>query len=48
MDIKLQMRNAIMQAMESQRAFSWMKTHKVQQGVYIEYPQAHFQTYCMN
>lgn len=37
--------NATAEAMDQQRAFSWLKTHDVQAGVYLCYTQEWFQTY---
>lgn len=38
------MRDALIQAMDKQVAFSWVKSHEVQAGVYLKYSQHLFQT----
>lgn len=46
-----QARFATMEAMDKQRAFSWVKGRnagEVQQGVYIRHTQDFFKTYRMN
>lgn len=46
-----QARFATMEAMDKQRAFSWIKGRNkgdVQKGVYIKHSQQFFQTYEMN
>lgn len=42
-----QTRNALIAAMDSGRAFSWLKSRDVQTGVYLKYTQQHFQTYML-
>lgn len=46
-DIKQAVRNATGAAMENGKAFSWIKTHEVQAGVYLSYTQELFAKYKM-
>lgn len=47
MNAKDQIKFALINAMDKQVAFSWVKTHEVQKGVYIKHSQSFFQTYMM-
>lgn len=38
-------REATAWAMETSKAFSWLKTQDVQKGVYVKYTQSHFAKY---
>lgn len=40
-----EMQNAVGDAMETSRPFSWLKDRKVQAGVYLWFTQAHFALY---
>lgn len=42
-----QIRYALMVAMESRAAFSWLRTQDVQEGVYVKHTQQFFSTYRM-
>ena len=45
--IKQQVSNAIGNAMDCGKAFSWIKNREVQKGVYLHYSQVYFQNYEM-
>lgn len=45
--MKQQIRNANCEAMDCQRAFSWVNGDEVQAGVYLKYTQEYFHQYIL-